>query len=258
MKRIALVAALALAACQNGGSADNAAVANTAAAEPVVQAQPIWLRASDGIAVKGAFYRADKAKAIILLFHQAGSDKGEYATIAPRLVKAGYSALAIDQRQGGDMFGHNETVAKIGHQGDMVDAMADLQAAVDWARPLHQPVILWGSSYSASLVFPVADSNVGLVKAVLAFSPGEYFPDKTLTGRAAETLSVPAFITSAPDAGEVAKARAIAAKVKGGRATVYVPAAGVHGSSTLIAAKNAKGAEANWQAVMAFLTKVAP
>ncbi|MDB5708266.1 MAG: hypothetical protein JWL96_336, partial [Sphingomonas bacterium] len=38
----------------------------------------------------------------------------------------------------------------------------------------------------------------------------------------------------------------------------YVPKAGVHGSSTLIATKDPKGAEDNWAAVMAFLKKVAP
>lgn len=50
---------------------------------------------------------------MILLFHQAGSSKAEYATISPRLVAAGYSALAIDQRSGGELFGSNETAAAL-------------------------------------------------------------------------------------------------------------------------------------------------
>ncbi|MDB5703585.1 MAG: hypothetical protein JWN66_701 [Sphingomonas bacterium] len=260
---------LACAACHSTApEAGNAA--NTAAA--AVAAEPIppssfWLRANDGLTVRGTIYRADKPKAIILLFHQAGSSKDEYATIAPRLVKAGYSALAIDQRSGGALFGKNETAAvarqpasSVGRpEGlDYLDAKPDLQAAVDWARRENLPIILWGSSYSASLVFPVAAENVGPIKAVLAFSPGEYFADKHLVEDAAKKLTVPVFVTSAADPEEIAEAGKIAEAVPGGNATIYKPLDGVHGSSTLIAAKEPKGAEANWQAVLAFLKKVAP
>ena len=38
----------------------------------------------------------------------------------------------------------------------------------------------------------------------------------------------------------------------------FVPDHGVHGSSTLIAAKNPEGAQAGWSAVLAFLNRVAP
>jgi hypothetical protein len=88
---------------------------------------------------------------------------------------------------------------------------------------------------------------------VLAFSPGEYFDDKHMIGRAAGWSTVPIFITDSGAPDEVAKAKEIAAKVPGGRATVYTPQHGVHGSSTLIAAKDPQGAEANWAAVMQFL-----
>jgi hypothetical protein len=36
----------------------------------------------------------------------------------------------------------------------------------------------------------------------------------------------------------------------------FVPSHGVHGSSTLIAARNPEGAEANWRAVLDFLDRV--
>jgi hypothetical protein len=91
---------------------------------------------------------------------------------------------------------------------------------------------------------------------VLSFSPGEYFPDKQRIGRAAADLQVPIFITSAADPEEEAKAKTIAARVPDHLATFYAPKAGVHGSSTLIAAKDPDGAAANWKAVMAFLDKL--
>lgn len=219
---------------------------------------PVTFKAADDLTIFARSYPAVKPRAVILLFHQADSSKGEYTEIAPRLRDAGYTAIAIDQRSGGKLYGDNETVALLGKSTDYLEAKPDLQAALDFASQSKLPVILWGSSYSSSLAFPLAAENPGKVKAILAFSPGEYFPDKALVKTAAARVAVPVFITSSSDSGEIAEAKAIAAAVPGGRAEQYVPAAGVHGSSTLIAAKDPKGAEANWAAVMAFLKKVAP
>lgn len=260
MKKAVLLAAVALAACQPSANSTAAnTAANAAAAAPVeAQGKPLWLHASDNLNVKGTYYQAKNPKAIILLFHQAGSSKDEYATIAPKLVAAGYSAMAIDQRAGGDMYGTNETVEHMpkGWKHLMEDAQADMEGAVRWAEPLGKPVILWGSSYSASLVIPLANSHPGKVKAILSFSPGEYFPDARRIGRAAAQIAVPIFITSAAKPDEEAKAKAIAGRVPDHLATLYVPAAGIHGSSTLIEAKNPDGAKTNWDAVTAFLDKL--
>ena len=257
MKRVALLAAVALSACHPGASG-NESVGNDATAVVATRPSTVWVTAQDRINVRGDLYTAENPKAIILLFHQADSSKDEYATIAPRLVAAGYTAMAIDQRSGGAMFGTNETMKNVKRKAEMVDAESDLIGAVNWARPFGKPIILWGSSYSASLVFDVANLYPGQVKAVMAFSPGEYFPDPHMVERAASTLAVPAYITSSSDPAEIAKAKAIAGKVPGGRVEQYVPATGVHGSSTLIAAKDPKGAEANWASALAFLKKVAP
>jgi len=259
VNKAVLVAALALAACQRSSNDKpaNTAGANAAAATEI-QGRPVWLQASDKLNVKGVYYQADHPKAIIVLFHQAGSSKGEYATIAPLLVEAGYSALAIDQRAGGGMYGTNETVEQMPKdwKHSMEDAQADMEGAVQWAGRFGKPIILWGSSYSASLVIPLAHVYRDQVKAVLSFSPGEYFPDKQRIGRAAADLQVPIFITSAADPDEDAKAKAIAARVPDHLATLYAPKAGIHGSSTLIAAKDPDGADANWAAVTAFLDKL--
>ena len=256
MKRVALLAAVTLAACNPGTPGNEAA--DTAAAEAPAKPSGIWATAADRINVRGDLYAAENPKAIILLFHQADSSREEYATIGPRLAAAGYTAMAIDQRSGGSMFGVNETMKNVKRKAEMVDAESDLIGAVNWARPFGKPIILWGSSYSASLAFDVANLYPGQVKGVMAFSPGEYFPDPHMVGRAASTLAVPAYITSSSDPEEIAKAKALAARVPGGRAEQSVPATGVHGSSPLIAAKTPKGAEANWASALAFLKKVAP
>jgi dienelactone hydrolase len=221
--------------------------------------EPVALTAADGVKIAGVYTSADRPKGLILLFHQAGSGKDEYLTIAPRLATWGYSSLRIDQRAGGDLFGGNETVKVLGKSADYLAAKQDLEAALAWAQDKKLPVILWGSSYSASLVFLLAAEHPGQVKAVMAFSPGEYFDDKTLVAKAAARVKAPVFATSAQDGHEIDATRDILAAVPGTNKEQFVPKqGGVHGASTLLRAKNKDGAEPAWAAVIAFLGKVAP
>lgn len=258
----ALSIGLVTAACDAAAAPDRTATvrqSDSAAARPVEAVQPITLRADDGVTVFGNYYPAPNAKALILLFHQANSNESEYATIAPRLVEAGYGAVAIDQRSGGDMFGgSNRTASELGQTTAYIDAKRDLAAALAWAKDKKLPVILWGSSYSASLLFLVAAERDAGVAGLMAFSPGEYFDGKDIVRRAAAKVTVPVFITSAGDSKEVAAARAILNAVASPRKTQFVPASGgAHGSSTLIAARNPRGAEENWRAALAFLEATA-
>lgn len=229
---------------------------NSAAAVAAVPAQGVILSAADGLRVHGLYYAAPKPKALILLFHQAGSSKAEYTTIAPRLRDAGYSSLAIDQRSGGDMFGSaNETVGGLGRSTDYLSAIPDLESAIAWARTKRLPIILWGSSYSSALVFPVAARHAGEIAAVLAFSPGEYLDGRSVKD-AAKHLRAPLFVTSASDPQEIAAAKEIAESAPVGLKVQFIPIHGVHGSSTLIPARNAAGAEENWRAVLEFLSRL--
>lgn len=251
--RLAVVAgAMLLGACGSTAPSPNQPAA---AAKADKAGTAVKLTAADGLSVYATYYRAARPKALILLFHQAGSSSGEYATIAPKLVAAGYSALAVDLRSGGDMYGANRTAGQLRGDPGYLAAQKDMQAAVDWAAAIGPPVIVWGSSYSSALAFPVAAANPSVVTAVLAFSPGEYFDDKTLVERAAAKLRVPVFVTVASGNGEATTAKPIVDAL-GGDKVFYVPDTGVHGSSTLIEAKDPQGAAANWRAVMAFLRRI--
>ncbi|MGX1025223.1 alpha/beta hydrolase [Flavobacterium sp. CS20] len=137
----------------------------------------------DGLEISARLYQAQSKAQPILLCHQARYNKQEYADIAPRLREMGYTALAIDQRSGGDFAGEsNQTFERAKAQGistDYVDAQQDIEAALDYLyQKTKQPVILWGSSYSSALVFFVAKKYPEKVKAVISFSPGNYFGDK--------------------------------------------------------------------------------
>lgn len=262
MRRLILTAVVAaLTACHaSQPKVDNeSAMINSAAVAPE-PAQPVRLTAPDGVTVYGTYYPAKNARATILLFHQAGSSKDEYATIAPRLQEAGYAALAIDQRVGGAMYGANQTMAGFKGEADYLSALADIEAALAWGKAKGLPVVLWGSSYSASLVFLAAasGSDKDAVKAVVAFSPGEYFNDKKMVEAAAAKVTVPIFVTSASTMEEEAEAKAIVSASASTDRQQFVPKTGIHGSSTLIAAKNPGGAGDNWQAVLAFLKRVIP
>jgi len=231
-----------------------AVIAPAIAADDV---EPLTLKAADGVVIHGVYYKAPHPKALILLFHQAGSGKGEYASIGPRLVSAGYSAMAIDQRSGGELFGTNETVAALPKSAGYLEAKPDLEAALAWGQAQKLPIAIWGSSYSSSLVFVIAAEHPDTVKAVLAFSPGEYFDDKTMIGNAAKKVTVPVFVTSANSADEINAAHAIISQSPSATKVQYIPkSGGVHGSSTLLPVRNQTGAEANWGAVLSFLGKV--
>jgi len=261
MRLLILASASLLGACHGGPQVDNQqALVNESETAKALAPQPVELEAPDGVTVYGTYFPATSPRALILLFHQAGSSSGEYADIAPRLQREGFAALAIDQRVGGDLYGANRTMAAAAGKTDYLGALPDLEAALAWGKAKGMPIILWGSSYSASLVFLLADAAdaKGSVKAVIAFSPGEYFNDKKMVAAAAAKVTVPVFVTSANTMEEEAEAKAIVSATSATDRQQYIPRTGIHGSSTLNANKDPGGADENWTAVLAFLKRVFP
>jgi predicted alpha/beta hydrolase len=244
---------VALASC--GSHARSKCGAPTTAPTPA-GVREIHFPAGDGVTVTADVYAPNPPSApFIVLFHQAGYSRGEYRTIAPRLTKLGFNAMAVDARSGEAVHGvGNATAAaacELGKPTKYVDAIPDLEAAVGQARTLAKgKLIIWGSSYSSALVLVLG--NELHADAVLSFSPGEYFEDqgkpKTWVADSAKSLTVPVFIAAAKsEAGQIAP---IAAGIA--HATTFVPpTAGHHGSSALLPEQ--PDAEAYWTAVTAFL-----
>ena len=223
-------------------------------------ADAVSFTASDRVQVFADYYSAgSKAKPLILLFHQAGSNRGEYATIGPMLATLGFNALAIDQRSGGNAWGRtNETVKRLGRSTDYDEALLDLEAALQWAKSSGQTgsILVWGSSYSAALVFLLAAEHRGEIKALLAFSPGEYLGGSSTVRKAAAQVSIPIFVTTAKNPEEITTAESILDASHSAEKSQFVPQlGGVHGSSTLREDENPDGAEENWAAVKEFLSK---
>lgn len=213
------------------------------------------LKTSDGITVYGLEYKALNPRAVILLFHQAGSNKSEYSSIAPRLAQEGFTVLAIDQRSGGSLFGqNNDTVKKLGKSYTYLETMPDLEAALHWGNQKKLPVLVWGSSYSSSLVFLLARKHPDKIAAVLSFSPGEYLDQEGIVQQAAAKVTQAVFVTSSIENQEVEAAKKIISASPSKNKIQFIPKiAGVHGSSTLREDKNSQGFDENWLAVLTFL-----
>lgn len=217
----------------------------------------VRLMAADGVVVHGSFEGSgDAARPIALLFHQAGSNRGEYQTIAPRFAALGFDTLRIDQRSGGNAFGRrNETADGAGGRAEFLAALPDLRAALAWARAEGRrgPVVVVGSSYSASLVFLLAAEDPQIA-AVVAFSPGEYFRDSGTVRRAAAKVRQPVFVSSASDPGEENEAAGILAAVPATNKTQFRAKNAPHGASALAASDAAP----TWSALEGFLKKALP
>jgi pimeloyl-ACP methyl ester carboxylesterase len=233
------------------------AIAMFAMVQGADAAETTSFSAADGSKVFGDVYRPEgPAKATILLFHQAGSNRAEYMPIAPKLAALGYNVLAIDQRAGGSLWGKSNETAAAGSGGSgYFDALPDLEGALAYAVRTWpgKPAVVWGSSYSASLVFFLAARHPNEIVGLLSFSPGEYFSGESVAKQAAQ-VHCPVFITSVPAAGEIAAARELYDEVPGARKVDFVPTRGTHGSSTLRTDSNPAGAAEIWLAVERFLS----
>lgn len=217
----------------------------------------------DSIRIFGDLYELNKKANTILLFHQGGSNaRGEYAPIIPRLIERGFNVLAIDQRMGGQVYGSfNRTLANIptnsfGDGYGYCDAFNNLEGALNFITKsgFMGKKILWGSSYSASLVIQLADKRQSDVNGVLAFSPasGRSMKDCLPNGYFA-TLSVPLLILRPPSEmeNENVKAQLELAKTNGHQ--THVGKHGVHGSSMLVDERVGNDVEDTWRAVLIFL-----
>ncbi|MBC8047560.1 MAG: hypothetical protein H7Y00_12245 [Fimbriimonadaceae bacterium] len=222
-----------------------------------MQVTDISFPSSDGLMISAKMYMKDSAAPIVVMCHQAGFNKYEYAETAPKVVDLGYTCIAIDQRSGGDMNTYkNETYERAKEKKlpfEYIDAEQDIITAVNYAYAINnQPVILWGSSYAAGLALKTGATNER-VRAIIAFSPGEYFKEKNYIGKSLSGFAKPVFLTSTEkESGGVAKlAEPIAEEYK----TFYEPdGKGTHGSKALWS--NDSAHEGYWNAVKEFLLKI--
>jgi predicted alpha/beta hydrolase len=223
----------------------------------VLKAQEkITIPTADGIEITADAYIINNTGPFILLCHQADYSRGEYRQIAPELNKLGYNCIAIDQRSGNEVKRVTNQTAKAAKNNNLPtnywDAKIDIENAIAYISTTYKPysLILWGSSYSASLSLIIASQN-DHVSGVIAFSPGEYFDDKTAVEKTLKNIKVTAFVTSSfEEAPEVINlVTAIRNKI------IFTPTSGGRHGSSALWQKN-KNNEEYWAALKNYLIEI--
>jgi dienelactone hydrolase len=211
----------------------------------------------DGLTITADKYLISNTEApFIILFHQAGYSRGEYLEIAPKLNELGFNCIAIDQRSGNKVNGvtneTNKEADKLNKSTKYIDAIPDIEAAFLYVKNKMnaKKIIVWGSSYSAALMFYLASRHVDGIDAVLSFSPGEYFKiDGETIKSFAKRTNCPVFITSAKN--EHDQWKGIYDSVTGDKNYFLPELSGKHGSKALWA--DNEDHKEYWNAVQKFL-----
>ncbi len=220
-------------------------------------ARRVKFPSKDGVTITADMYEADPSYPWVVLFHMAQSSRGEFQRIAPKLNRLEVNCIAVDLRSGKESnFIVNETYVLAKNTGlgtSYIDAEIDMKAAIEKAYLIaRKPVIIFGSSYSASLALKLG-AEMPQVKAVVAFSPGEYFGKDLDVAEAASGLTKPSFIACGSD--EKKYTNEIANSVKSSKKIYFAPPkGGAHGSKCLD--KETDGETEYWIQMINFIQTV--
>ena len=223
--------------------------------------ETITFPSQDGLLITADLYQPHpETSPFLLLFHRAGWSRGEYREIAPKLNELGFNCLAIDQRSGNSVKNiTNETAEQAEKKGlptTYLDALQDMEAAfIHTRKNLAQgKLLLWGSSYSASLALVLANNHSTEVNGILAFAPGEYFvklgKGETYVAEHVDMIQCPVFITSSQP--EKERWWPIFQAIPSRQKEFFLPETfGIHGSQALW--QSTSEHKEYWEAVKSFL-----
>jgi len=218
----------------------------------------VSFKTTDSLTIYATDYFVSPENPYIILLHQENYSRGEYKDIALKLVKLNYNCLAIDLRIGGSVNGiTNETTSEIHQKGlypTYLDALNDINAAITYIQTRSKKkVILFGSSFSGSLAMIEAQKDT-MVKAVIAFSPGEYFLPQFNVENALAGFSKPILAACSPN--EYSYVKELLSKVPTKNKTIFKASGkeNVHGASALW--DNSPSKNEYWLALYMFFKKI--
>lgn len=219
-----------------------------------VRVRTVSFPSQDGLEITADEYIISPDKPYVLLFHEQGSSRGEFSTMARRLCKLDYNCLAVDLRNGGNFdYVSNETTKRLrGTQlkAGLNDIEQDAVAAIRYAREKSQkPVVIFGSGANGSLSLKIALSNQD-VRAVVALSPGEYFMPEIKIQDAISPLKKPVFITSSK--AEVPYVSELASGIEKDYVTIFEPKQGTGDRGTRSFSADYEYNNEYWIALMLF------
>jgi pimeloyl-ACP methyl ester carboxylesterase len=220
----------------------------------VIRVKTITFYSTDSLLITADEYTVSEDHPYVVLFHEQGSSRGEFKTVARRLCKMDYNCLAVDLRNGGsNEYVSNETARRCREKRcaagrDGVEG--DMKSAIQYAfLKSDRGVVLFGSGLNGSLSLKMATENE-LVKAVVALSPGEYFlPDLSIQDTIAD-LKKPVFITSSLS--EFPYTEKLASSVDKQYLTLFKPQLGEGGRGTSALTSSNENSSEYWLALLLF------
>jgi len=221
------------------------------------QKEKVTFESADGIQITADHYLINQEYPYIVLFHQSGSSRGEFNEIAEKLMMLRYNCLAVDLRSGDNSnFVKNETATRARESSRptrFLDTRQDIQAAIEYAFGLNpKEIILFGSSYSASLIILEGEQNPH-VRAMISFSPGEYFGDDLRMEASLDSISKPLFIAATQH--EFSYVKQMMNQLPDDSYTLFQPEGkGVHGARALWEDNNSK--DEYWLALLLFINNL--
>lgn len=218
----------------------------------------ITFASEDNLTITADLYLKDKDLPYIILFHQANSSRGEYLETAQKLTKLEYNCLAVDLRSGKEInYIQNLTAVEAAEKklpSTYLDAEKDIEASIAYVKTISsKKIVLFGSSYSASLVMKAANHNTDVL-AVVAFSPGEYFQPKLILKSTLDDYDKPIFVASTSK--EKPFVQDLIEDIPDNLIMFFVPKdnEGTHGSKALW--ENQPGSEEVWLSLLLFFEKI--
>ena len=218
----------------------------------------VSFQTSDSLEVVAHLYEIDPSYPYIILYHQSGYSKGEFKEIAISLLKLKYNCLAVDLRFGkGVKSIPNETSvnAKKSHiVSSMYDSRLDIKASIEYAfERSGKEVLLLGSSFSGTLALLEAKLNPK-VKAVIAYSPGEFFRNEFLIHDELDGMEKPVYIAGSQL--EYPYLKRLTKLVPKNNLVVFQPqnASGKHGAKALW--KEDKVSKEYWLSLLMFINNL--
>jgi dienelactone hydrolase len=179
----ALLLAFALAACNSGGTESSPTPSVSDGVERVSY------QAADGLRIVADFYAPEgggPAPAILLL-HQFGGSRAQWANLIPDLRQAGYAVLAPDLRS----FGESTVILRDGSEEsyrleNLDDMLLDVAAAIEYLETGSKveagAIGVVGASVGANLAY-VASGAFPEVRATVSMSPNASPQGGVLLGR---------------------------------------------------------------------------
>lgn len=163
----------------------------------IIRKTTVEFHSADSLLITADLYLSRPEDPYILFFHMENSSRGEYDSIAERFVKMRYNCLAVDLRLGGSFGYVNNRTAPRAREMRVSTKQGiekDIKASISFIEAMSdEKVILLGSSLSATLALKAAAEDQR-VKAVMAFSPGEFLQPQNTLRKILKKLTIPAYI----------------------------------------------------------------